>query len=139
MDNILFTGDTLLIRGTGRTDFQNGDPALQYESLFKKILKLPDNTLIYPGHDYITTNLEFTLSREPNNTKAKTLLEDLEATHDPDNAMITTLGEEKEVNTFFRLHNPEIIEKLREEFPDLSSKPDTKEVFLKLRELRNNW
>ena len=40
MDNILFTGDTLLIRGTGRTDFQNGDPALQYESLFKKILKL---------------------------------------------------------------------------------------------------
>ena len=53
--------------------------------------------------------------------------------------MITTLGEEKEVNTFFRLHNPEIIEKLREEFPDLSSKPDTKEVFLKLRELRNNW
>ena len=52
MDNILFTGDTLLIRGTGRTDFQNGDPALQYESLFKKILKFPDNTLIYPGHDY---------------------------------------------------------------------------------------
>ena len=52
MDNILFSGDTLLIRGTGRTDFQNGDPALQYESLFKKILKLPDNTLIYPGHDY---------------------------------------------------------------------------------------
>ena len=52
MDNILFSGDTLLIRGTGRTDFQNGDPALQYESLFEKILKLPDNTLIYPGHDY---------------------------------------------------------------------------------------
>jgi glyoxylase-like metal-dependent hydrolase (beta-lactamase superfamily II) len=52
MDNILFTGDTLLIRGTGRTDFQNGDPALQYESLFEKILKFPDSTLIYPGHDY---------------------------------------------------------------------------------------
>jgi len=52
MDNILFTGDTLLIKGTGRTDFQNGDPALQYESLFKKILKFPDNTVIYPGHDY---------------------------------------------------------------------------------------
>lgn len=52
MDNILFTGDTLLIRSTGRTDFQNGDPALQYESLFKKVLKFPDNTLIYPGHDY---------------------------------------------------------------------------------------
>jgi glyoxylase-like metal-dependent hydrolase (beta-lactamase superfamily II) len=48
----VFTGDTLLIRGTGRTDFQNGDPAAQYHSLFDKLLKLPDNTLVYPAHDY---------------------------------------------------------------------------------------
>lgn len=48
----IFTGDTLLIRGTGRTDFQNGDPAAQYDSLFNKILKLPDQTLVYPAHDY---------------------------------------------------------------------------------------
>jgi glyoxylase-like metal-dependent hydrolase (beta-lactamase superfamily II) len=48
----VFTGDTLLIRGTGRTDFQNGDPAAQYDSLFGKLLKLPDETLVYPAHDY---------------------------------------------------------------------------------------
>jgi glyoxylase-like metal-dependent hydrolase (beta-lactamase superfamily II) len=48
----VFTGDTLLIRGTGRTDFQNGDPRMQYESLFGRLLKLPDETLVYPGHDY---------------------------------------------------------------------------------------
>jgi len=48
----VFTGDTLLIRGTGRTDFQNGDPRAQYDSLFGKLLKLPDETLIYPAHDY---------------------------------------------------------------------------------------
>ena len=48
----VFTGDTLLIRGTGRTDFQNGDPAAQYDSLFGKLLKLPDQTLVYPAHDY---------------------------------------------------------------------------------------
>jgi glyoxylase-like metal-dependent hydrolase (beta-lactamase superfamily II)/rhodanese-related sulfurtransferase len=48
----VFTGDTLLIRGTGRTDFQNGDPRAQYESLFGKLLKLPDETLVYPAHDY---------------------------------------------------------------------------------------
>ena len=48
----VFTGDTLLIRGTGRTDFQNGDPRAQYESLFGRLLKLPDETLVYPGHDY---------------------------------------------------------------------------------------
>ena len=48
----VFTGDTLLIRGTGRTDFQNGDPRMQYESLFGRLLKLPDETLVYPAHDY---------------------------------------------------------------------------------------
>ena len=48
----VFTGDTLLIRGTGRTDFQNGDAAAQYDSLFGKILSLPEETLVYPAHDY---------------------------------------------------------------------------------------
>jgi sulfur dioxygenase len=48
----IFTGDTLLIRGTGRTDFQNGDPRAQYDSIFNKLLKLPDETLVYPAHDY---------------------------------------------------------------------------------------
>ena len=48
----VFTGDTLLIRGTGRTDFQNGSAQAQYESLFGKLLKLPDETLVYPAHDY---------------------------------------------------------------------------------------
>ena len=48
----VFTGDTLLIRGTGRTDFQNGDPRAQYDSIFNKLLKLPEATLVYPAHDY---------------------------------------------------------------------------------------
>jgi sulfur dioxygenase len=52
MGDSVFTGDTLLIRGTGRTDFQNGDPRAQYDSLFNKLLKLPDDTLVYPAHDY---------------------------------------------------------------------------------------
>ncbi|WP_083218847.1 MBL fold metallo-hydrolase [Candidatus Thiodiazotropha endoloripes] len=52
MADRVFTGDTLLIRGTGRTDFQNGDPADQYDSLFEKLLKLPEQTLVYPAHDY---------------------------------------------------------------------------------------
>ena len=52
MDDRVFTGDTLLIRGTGRTDFQNGDPYDQYHSLFERLLKLPAQTMVYPGHDY---------------------------------------------------------------------------------------
>src|SRR5947209_12043975 len=52
MGDRVFTGDTLLIRGTGRTDFQNGDPRQQYDSIFNKLLKLPESTLLYPAHDY---------------------------------------------------------------------------------------
>jgi len=52
LDNYLFTGDTLLINGTGRTDFQNGSSKDAYNSLFNKLLKLPEETLVYPGHDY---------------------------------------------------------------------------------------
>ena len=52
LDNYLFTGDTLLINGTGRTDFQNGSSKDAYNSLFNNILKLPEETLVYPGHDY---------------------------------------------------------------------------------------
>jgi glyoxylase-like metal-dependent hydrolase (beta-lactamase superfamily II)/rhodanese-related sulfurtransferase len=52
MQDRVFTGDTLMIRGTGRTDFQNGDPRMQYQSLFERLLRLPDETLVFPGHDY---------------------------------------------------------------------------------------
>ena len=52
MDNYLFSGDTLLINGTGRTDFQNGNAKDAYNSIFNKLLKLPDETLLYPAHDY---------------------------------------------------------------------------------------
>jgi len=52
MGDRVFTGDTLLIRGTGRTDFQNGNARAQYDSIFGKLLKLPNETLVYPAHDY---------------------------------------------------------------------------------------
>ncbi|HEY7459623.1 MAG TPA: MBL fold metallo-hydrolase [Xanthobacteraceae bacterium] len=52
MGDRVFTGDTLLIRGTGRTDFQNGDPRAQYDSIFNKLLKLPEQMLVFPAHDY---------------------------------------------------------------------------------------
>ena len=52
LDNYLFSGDALLINGTGRTDFQNGSSKDSYHSLFDKLLKLPEETLLYPGHDY---------------------------------------------------------------------------------------
>src|SRR5690606_27271379 len=52
IDGMVFTGDTLFVRGTGRTDFQNGDPEALYDSITRVLFALPDETLVYPGHDY---------------------------------------------------------------------------------------
>ncbi len=133
----LFCGDTLFNAGAGNCH-NGGHPNQLYMTFTGQLANLPDNTLVYPGHDYIINNLQFTLSREPGNTDARALLDNL-ADQDPDDALVTTIGLEKTVNTFFRLRNPEVIEKLREVFPDLSADPDEKTVFLKLRELRNEW
>ena len=63
MNKYLFSGDTLLINGTGRTDFQNGSSKDAYNSLFNKLLKLPDDTVLYPGHDY-NGRLSSTIGKE---------------------------------------------------------------------------
>jgi hydroxyacylglutathione hydrolase len=94
--------------------------------------------LVYPGHDYMENNLKFTLAREPDNAAAKALLPSA-IDHDPAKSMVTTIQDEKQHNTFFRLTSPSVIARLRESFPDLPEHPDAKTVFMKLRELRNTW
>jgi hydroxyacylglutathione hydrolase len=133
----LFCGDTLFNAGAGNCH-NGGHPNELYETFASQLKKLPAQTLVYPGHDYILNNLAFTLDREPDNARAAALAEELEA-QDPDNALVTTLALEKEVNTFFRLHSPSVIARLRVAFPGLPDDPDPKTVFLKLRELRNSW
>ena len=66
MNDRVFTGDTLLINGTGRTDFQNGSPYDAYDSLFNRLLKLPEKTLVYPAHDY-NGKKNSTIENEKNN------------------------------------------------------------------------
>ncbi len=133
----LFCGDTLFNAGAGNCH-NGGHPNELYGTFAGQLAKLPDETLIYPGHDYIGNNLRFTLDREPDNAKARSLLGEVDD-QDPDKALVSTLGLEKEINTFFRLHSPSVIARLREAFPDLPDQPDPKTVFLKLRELRNSW
>jgi hydroxyacylglutathione hydrolase len=133
----LFCGDTLFNAGAGNCH-HGGHPAELYETFASQLAGLPDETLIYPGHDYIGNNLEFTLDREPDNARAAEVMKDI-ADQDPNAALVTTLALEKEVNAFFRLHSPTVIARLREKFPDLPDEPDPKTVFLKLRELRNDW
>ena len=134
----LFSGDTLFNAGAGNCH-NGGHPEELYETFASQLDKLPDTTLVYPGHDYITNNLEFTLDREPGNETAAKLLADLTSNHDPEHALVTSLAQEKEINAFFRLTNPSVIARLREAFSDLPDAPTPKEVFVKLRELRNQW
>lgn len=133
----LFCGDTMFNAGAGNCH-NGGHPSELYDTFASQLAKLPDDTLIYPGHDYITNNLEFTLDREPDNARAKSLLGEV-ADQDPHAPKVTTLGLEKEINTFFRLHSPSVIARLRESFSDLPDDPSPRDVFLKLRELRNSW
>ena len=133
----LFCGDTLFNAGAGNCH-NGGHPNELYETFAAQLDKLGEATLIYPGHDYIANNLEFTLDREPDNQQAKQLLDNVRD-QDPGQALVTTLGLEKEINTFFRLQSPSVIARLRETFPDLPDELDDKTVFLRLRELRNSW
>ncbi|NBC22317.1 MAG: MBL fold metallo-hydrolase [Gammaproteobacteria bacterium] len=134
----LISGDTLFNAGAGNCH-NGGHPNELYETFANQLTKLPDDTRIYPGHDYITNNLKFTLDREPDNERARQLLGELEAGYDPERALVTNLGLEKKVNTFFRLRSPSVIAELRKSFPEMPEEPTPKEVFLRLRELRNSW
>ena len=133
----LFSGDTLFNAGAGNCH-NGGHPEELYETFIKQLANLPDTTRVYPRHDYLTNNLEFTLDREPENARAKQLLAETEQ-QNPHDALVTTLALEKEVNTFFRLQSSSLISTLRDAFPSLPQNPDPKEVFLRLRELRNSW
>jgi hydroxyacylglutathione hydrolase len=133
----LFSGDTLFNAGAGNCH-NGGDPEDLYTTFVDQLARLPDDTLVYPGHDYIENNLRFTLSREAGNSAAATLLSEVSG-QDPAAGRITTLAEEKRINTFLRLASPEVIEGLRQAFPDLPEQPDAKTVFVKLRALRNQW
>ncbi len=133
----LFSGDTLFNAGAGNCH-HGGHPDELYETFSNQLERLPDDTLIYPGHDYLVNNLKFTLDREPDNTVAADMIAKYED-QDPDDALVTTLAQERQVNTFFRLQSASVIARLRESFPEIGDDPDPRTVFLKLRELRNRW
>ncbi|HPU53271.1 MAG TPA: hydroxyacylglutathione hydrolase [Burkholderiaceae bacterium] len=133
----LFSGDTLFNAGAGNCH-NGGNVEDLYATFADQLSRLPDDTRVYAGHDYIENNLKFTLAREPGNAAARDLLPRV-IDHDPAQAVVTTLGEEKQFNTFMRLTSAAVIAALRESFPDLPANPDPKTVFVKLRELRNNW
>jgi hydroxyacylglutathione hydrolase len=133
----LFSGDTLFNAGAGNCH-NGGNVGDLFRTFDEQLSRLPDNTLVYPGHDYIENNLRFTLNREPGNAAAQALLSQVSG-QDLNQAFVSTLGVEQEVNTFFRLGSAQVVAELRKSFSDLPEQPDKQTVFQKLRELRNSW
>jgi len=133
----LFSGDTLFNAGVGNCR-GGGDPETLFRTCSALLARLAPDTRLYPGHDYLLNNLGFTLHIEPDNAEAAARRE-LARTRNGLEAPLLTLADELRLNTFFRLAEPTVIEGLRTRFPTLSVKPNHREVFLALRQLRNSW
>ena len=130
----IFTGDTLFNAGVGNC-IGEGDIVALYQTIFNMFLTFYEDAIIYPGHDYLITNLKFTLSIEKNNIYAKNLL--IKLRDEAYKAKFkSNFNIEKKINLFLRLNNIEVIERLQQlGFNNLNSK----DVFFALRELRNSW
>lgn len=133
----LFSGDTMFNAGVGNC-IHGGDPELLYDSFADCLTRLPPATRVYPGHEYLLRNLGFTLDREPSNQAARELAQrvtGLAATDMP----VLNLEQERQVNVFFRLDQPEIIAGVSRARPAMLAQTTPRAVFLALRDLRNRW
>lgn len=126
----LFSGDTLFNSGVGNCR-NGGDVNFLYKTT-AELMKLPESTLLYPGHDYRKRNLEFALSVEPDNKIIKESLASLSG-HPTEDLAPITLGEEKKVNPFLRLDSDEIRQTV------MKTDTNEKELFIQLRSLRDKW
>ena len=137
----LFCGDTIFVGGAGNCRF-GGDPVVLHQS-FQKLADLPDDTLLYPGHDYAQRNLAFCLDLEPDNHGAKELLTELR--EQPGDALsISTIGREKRYSPFFRAADSKLQARLKEARAEAWSRQDdtlddATRAFVTVRELRNVW
>lgn len=133
----LFCGDTLFNAGVGNCTGGGNAQAL-YQTFANQLFELPEQTRIYPGHDYIVNNLQFSLDREPGNAAAQSLLAAMNqwpvGPH-----FISTIAVERSINAFFRLTNEQVIGQLHAVFPSMPQSPSEEEVFVALRSLRDNW
>jgi hydroxyacylglutathione hydrolase len=132
----LFSGDTLFNAGCGNCR-NGGNVKAMYHTVTEKLANLPNETKLYPGHDYLQNNLNFALDRDPNNPKIQQLIKNAVWQNTPQ--FISTMVLEKEISPFFRLDNQEIINRLQEKFNEQETTYEKEEVFFRLRELRDKW
>ena len=131
----LFCGDTLFVAGCGRL-FEG--TAEQMHSSLNKLQQLPDDTLVYCGHEYTEKNLQFAMTLEPNNKRLAEKMQNVRSLRAKGLSTVpSTIAEEKETNPFMRWHSKEIQNNLRKNFPHLGLDPVS--VFAKIRELKDQF
>jgi hydroxyacylglutathione hydrolase len=137
----VFTGDTLFFAGCGR--LFEGTPEMMHVSLNRKLGSLPDDTRVYCGHEYTLKNLEFALTVEPGNARARKALEEARAKRKAGKPTVpSTIGLEKEVNPFMRASSPEIQASVRAKYPDAPqglSEKDLIEILARVREMKDDF
>jgi len=136
---VLFSGDTLFNACAGNC-YNGGNVDDMYDSFVRELMPLSDETLLYPGHDYMKNNLAFALDREADNPDALEWQEKV-ADLEPDDMPYMTLGQERTYNPFLRLQETKIVEKLKSENPELAEQLDNnpREIFRMLRSCRDKW
>ena len=130
--NHIFVGDTIFVSGCGNTRYRGVVEDL-YSTFANKIRNLDDNLIIHCGHNYAESNLKFALSVDPQNEEINSKLSEVENS----DWVISTIGDEKKYNPFMRFDDLNLINSLKKSDPSL--KEDPQSVFIKLRELRNEW
>jgi len=131
---ILFSGDTLFNACAGNC-FNGGDVDQMFDTFERQLAPLPDETILYPGHDYMKTNLDFALTWEPGNKTTQFWQEQI-SEHQPDEMPYMTLGQERLYNPFLRLQSPELLQKIKDKGEDASNK---RAMFKALRHSRDHW
>ncbi|WP_081605045.1 MBL fold metallo-hydrolase [Leptospira alstonii] len=137
----IFTGDTLFNAGVGNCH-RGGDPEVLAKTILEQFYPLEEEILLYPGHDYLETNLKFTLSLDPSNADAIRTLEEYSRLPKNVEFLTTHLGIEKKINTFLQCDKPSP-ELLRNVSKKISPQPhfdqDPTGLFISLRSLRDRW
>ncbi len=136
-DEGVFTGDTVFNAGVGNC--RSGDPGTLYDTIAGEFHNLGDDVRVYPGHEYMGNNLRFTLEYDSSNTAARDLLNDYETEIAAGRYIVSTIGLERDINTFFRLDSAELRRDLKKHFSNINDQSSEREVFLALRKLRDRW
>lgn len=139
----LFGGDVIFVAGAGHCR-AGGDPATLFATFRDVLAALPEDTLLYPGHDYAVRDLEFALHLDPQHAAARSLLEQARQIKADGGYVQTTLGQERAVSPFFRWDDGDFRAALRTQHADAwaqapADADDAARTFIAVRTLRNSW